>query len=562
MPKTPKLTDAQIKEYADAYNIGGTQRAAAKRLGISSGRAAHKRHRRAVEMGLIDNPGHVGKRTKEELTAPASGRVHALPVRDLVPPHKGQVRRYICTSAQNNTHLNLPVWENLLALARHYDAAILCSRFVYDKRTHEKMDKDTYTGRQTHSSEVSWAPELTPYLCDERVELAPGLVFCGEMNILPTAVRPLSGMEAYTGRKSAIFPHVKVAMDSVPSGKYEGTKFNYTTGTVTQRNYIQRKAGFKADFHHVYGGLLVEVDSDGDWFVRQLNADSKGWIYDLTLCARDGRIAVNNLVEAVSWGDVHASEVDPVVRDLAWGEGGMLDVLRPKTQFLHDVFSFQSRNRHERHDPHKVFQRHVEDTDRVEAELRQTGMLIEDVISRPWCKTLVVESNHDNALERWLNEEPGWYARDPQNALVFLELQLAKYMAMAMAREDNDFLLIEYALRAFSKLEVATARFLRQDESYVICPEAGGGIECAMHGYLGPNGAQGGAAAFAKMGRKANVCHTHRAGIYDGVYTGGTSSYVNLSYNRGPSSRSQSHVITYVNGKRAIYTMWNGKCWA
>ena len=80
-----------------------------------------------------------------------------------------------------------------------------------------------------------------------------------------------------------------------------------------------------------------------------------------------------------------------------------------------------------------------------------------------------------------------------------------------------------------------------------------------MHGYLGPNGTPGGAAAFAKMGRKANVGHTHKAGIHDGVYTAGTSSYVNLSYNRGPSSRSQSHILTYKNGKRAMVTMWNGK---
>ena len=78
-------------------------------------------------------------------------------------------------------------------------------------------------------------------------------------------------------------------------------------------------------------------------------------------------------------------------------------------------------------------------------------------------------------------------------------------------------------------------------------------------GYLGPNGAQGGANAYAKMGRKANVGHTHQAGIRDGIYTGGTLSYLDLGYNRGPSSWSHSNIITYVNGKRTIITMWNGK---
>lgn len=559
MPKQKKIGEASIREFAELYNTHGTCRAAGARMSppITHGKATMKRYNRAKEMGLIEHPGHAGTRTREELVPPVAGRVEGLPDRGLIPPAEGQVRRYILTCAQNNTHVNKAVWENLLALARHYDAAIMVSRFVYDKRTHEAMDKSTYAPARGHSSEVSWEPELVQYLVDERVTLAPGLVFCGEMNILPTAVRPLSGMEAYTGRKSAIFPHVKVAMESVPSGKHEGTKLIYTTGTVTQRNYIQRKAGLKADFHHVYGALLVEVDSDGDWFVRQLNADSKGIIYDLDIRVENEELFFGQSVEGINWGDIHASEVDPIVLELAWAKEGMLDVLRSRYQFFHDIFSFRSRWHHDRRNPHVAFQKYVDDADDVAVELKKTGDLIEFKISRPWCEAIVVESNHDNALERWLRDEAAWYAQDPKNAVVFLELQLAKYRAME--QRDEHFLLIEHALRRYSNLEVRTARFLRQDESYLICSDAGGGIECGMHGYLGPNGAQGGAAAFAKMGRKANVGHSHVASIRDGIYTAGTSSLINLPYNRGPSSRSHSHIITYVNGKRAIITMWSGK---
>ena len=38
----------------------------------------------------------------------------------------------------------------------------------------------------------------------------------------------------------------------------EATKFNYSTGTVTQRNYIAKKEGLKAEFHHQYGALIVD----------------------------------------------------------------------------------------------------------------------------------------------------------------------------------------------------------------------------------------------------------------------------------------------------------------
>jgi hypothetical protein len=79
------------------------------------------------------------------------------------------------------------------------------------------------------------------------------------MNILPTANDPLEGLETYSQRKSAIFPHAKMAMRSVATMKHEGTKLNFTTGTVTQMNYIQKKAGLVGEHHHVYGAVLVEV---------------------------------------------------------------------------------------------------------------------------------------------------------------------------------------------------------------------------------------------------------------------------------------------------------------
>ena len=51
----------------------------------------------------------------------------------------------------------------------------------------------------------------------------------------------------------------------------------------------------------------------------------------------------------------------------------------------------------------------------------------------------------------------------------------------------------------------------------------------------------------------------HTAGIIDGVYTAGVSGKLDMEYNKGPSSWSHSHVVTYPNGKRAIITVKNGK---
>ncbi len=356
-------------------------------------------------------------------------------------------------------------------MAEHYGARIMVGRFTYDKSSYGENAVKPGTLRASDFDKLWYDPELAPYFADERVELAPGLLWCGELNILPTAVNPLSGLEAYTGRSSGIFPHATFAMDSVASGKHEATKINYTTGTVTQRNYIQKKAGLKAEHAHGYGALLVEVIPDGSWFVRQLQAAPDGAIRDLDLCARGGFVTEGNRVEAVTWGDVHARMLDPTVRELSWGEGGMLETLRPRFQFVHDVLDFLPVPEPPRRRPRTAHVRSVRlRPDSVEDEVREVGELL-DGISRDWCETVVVDSNHDRAMERWVVETD--YRRDPVNAIYYLEAALACHMAVRDGRDD--FHLLEWAVRRSG--HGLNARFLREDESFVVCRDQQGGIE-------------------------------------------------------------------------------------
>jgi hypothetical protein len=61
------------------------------------------------------------------------------------------------------------------------------------------------------------------------------------------------------------------------------------------------------------------------------------------------------------------------------------------------------------------------------------------------------------------------------------------------------------------------------------------------------------------MGRKANIGDKHSAGIYDGLYVAGIMGALDQGYNSGPGSWSQSNILTYPNGKRAIQTIYDGK---
>jgi hypothetical protein len=137
-------------------------------------------------------------------------------------------------------------------------------------------------------------------------------------------------------------------MESIASLPDEATKFNYATGAITLRNYIQKRAGILAERRHVYGALLVEVDSEGNWYVRQLTVGEDGAVYDIgpsgyrgvKVKRRQGASAPSDgggratFVDSIMWGDIHASEMDLDVRELAFGEGGMLDQLRPASPVL------------------------------------------------------------------------------------------------------------------------------------------------------------------------------------------------------------------------------------
>ena len=459
------------------------------------------------------------------------------------------MKRYIVTSAQNNTKVHTAVWDNLMVLAAEYRAEIMVARYHYETRFHKASAKP---GTTTDEEMLWFDPRVVPYVVDRRITLAPGLEWCGEVQILPTAKRPISGFEAYTGRHSCILPHAKFAMQSIASGKNEGTKLIFTSGTVTRKNYLQKKAGLLAEFHHGFGGLLVEVTDEGQWFVRQLNADGRGAIHDLDARVANGKLTRGNRVEAIVWGDCHVRRADKTVEKLAWGEDGMLEILRPKHQIFHDLLDFRSRNHHEIDSGHRRFERHVagKAEDNVAEEIKEAAKALV-ARSRPWCKSVVVASNHDEALTRWLDTAD--YRTDPANALFFLRLQTDLYEAMANKVPLHVF---EHAMRTSG---VVTGRFLKTDESYIVCPDANGGIELGMHGHLGPNGTRGGPENLARMGRKAVVGHSHSASIVDGVYVTGTSSQFDMGYNKGPSSWTHSHVVIYPNGKRAVVTMWKGR---
>lgn len=460
--------------------------------------------------------------------------------------NKTTARTLVFTCAQNNTKLHENFWKSLLRFCNHNNAELHISRLTYNKNGQSAGMAKPGSEKGSDSDNMWYDPRIEPYVSDEAVQVTPDLVWCGELNILPTRAYPLSTLKTYTRQASGIVPHVKIAMESIPGLKPHGPRFMYTTGTVTLRNYIQKIAGQVAEFHHVFGAVVVEVAEDGvSWWARQLNSDTDGVFYDLTTKYTPNAVVEDNAVDAIVHGDIHTGKADKEILAQVFGPYGVVNMLRPKHQFFHDLLDFTPRNHHNIKDPHFLWSWDAKKS--VEEEFVHAVQILESA-KRGYSDLHVVVSNHDTAINHWLKNTSGFY--DPTNVAFWLAMNTYVHAELELNRDPHPF---AHVLRRMQ----APADVIKEDESFTLH-----GIEFGMHGHLGPNGARGAPRNLRVVG-KSCTGHTHTAGIIEGVYTAGVYGKLDMGYNKGPSAWSHSFTIVYPNGKRTIVTFnklgaWRG----
>lgn len=503
--------------------------------------------RRMTEKGYRTTERMVRAFLKTQAEAQARGDDHFMPdwglfARPGAPAaafRRGEVRRWILTAAQDDTDVHLRFWSNLQAYARHIGAEIVIGGFTYNHAL--------YTDHETRNAQ--FARELEPFIRFERFDCGP-VLFCAEMNTLPTAVRPLSGLTTYAQGRTAVFPHAKLAFESVPAMPGKFVPSVMTTGAVTVPNYVKKKAGLKAEFHHVLGATVVEADDQGNAWCRQISATSDGAFQDLDVIVRSGRISTGNRVKAITFGDIHIPSLAGDVFAALWGRdaGAMVEALRPEYQFIHDLMSFEMASRHVDGDPIHRARMSAAGHAGIRWQVREGARFLR-AIERETCRTVMIESNHDDRLMQWTRKDAD--RMDTANAEYWHACNLA--LLRAIREGDGDFNLCRWALKQEDARELEGIDFVPMGGSFVICQDSGG-IECGMHGHQGPNGSRGTAVGLAKMGTRITIADKHSPQILDGVYVAGMTGDLDQGYNNGPSSWQRAHVVTYANGKRTLIT--------
>ena len=496
--------------------------------------------------------------------ARAAGLAHVW--ENAAPPAEGRVvlsraaagagrRVYLLTAAQDETAVHEPFWANLMAYAEWLGAQVFVGGFTYQKGLFE--DHSVETGR--------FRTAVEPFLQPAVVDLAPGLVWYGRANILPTAVDPLSGWDTQTRAAWMIAPHAKIALKSVPVMPGQRPKQIMTTGVCTVANYVQRNAGQKAEFHHTIGCTIVEVAEDGAFWCRQISATPDGAFQDLDRVVAKGVVTTLNRVEAITFGDLHTEVIDAAMARHALGcapddpevvPANMLDRLQPRAWFIHDSFDFTARSHHTRNDPHQRVMRVAEGQDDVRAALSLTARYLMR-LRRGFGELVHVASNHNMHLDLWLKDHRAF--GDPINARLWCELNAA-WMAALEAGAGARWLIHEHALKSLEP-SLAEARFLGEGESYQVC-QGVAPVECGLHSHVGPRGSRGSLANLSRIVERVNIAHGHGPGIREAAYMAGTLGRRDMAWsNKGPGDWQAAHIVTYPNGKRTLVTQWADGRW-
>jgi hypothetical protein len=310
-------------------------------------------------------------------------------------------------------------------------------------------------------------------------------------------------------------------------------KMMLTTGAVTKLNYTDSKAGKKGEFHHTYGFAIVEIKDEDTFYVRQVTAhDRTGNFTDLCHRVESGQVSKVDSLSAIVFGDIHYGHHDQDVIDKTHE---LLSKMKPEHVVLHDVFDGNSISHHEMKDPFIQFAKEMNGTNSVENEINN---MLEGLESfRDYKNVVIVRSNHDDFLDRWLKNEDWKRQPTSKNSLVYME-----YSAMLLrqyAKGNVKGVIPEIINQKFPKFIT-----LNRNASYMVKD-----WELGQHGDVGSNGSRGSLNQFRTLNTKVIVGHYHSPGRKDGALAVGTSTRLRVGYNIGPSSWLQSHVIIHKDGR-------------
>lgn len=452
----------------------------------------------------------------------------------LMPTVTGQ--KFIVTAAQNNTTVS-PVFDQLKQLANELDAALVVLPVHYNKNAFSAA---------VDSDDEYFAPEVKPYLVDSDSWLGGEMLarIMPSARVLPTAKYPINaGRDLMAGELVNIIPSTKQQMLTKPRMPSQPISESWATGCCTVYNYTESRAGSEAEKQHVFGGLFVQIDN-GRVDVTNLRQGDDGSLmlldsgefgFDVYSYGTD-----TDYRPAVVLGDLHCEMQDQLAynKTLNW-----LRTLNPSLVAVHDILHFETRSHHNRKSGKHLYKMQVlgqtvhNDLIKVIEQLNQIAETTDTVY--------IVESNHNSALDNWLDDSAYNPKNDPINAKLYYLLNYAMCEALEAGHDKTalELAFTDVLERANLPELAANIEFGSMGVSKVV-----NGYDLSQHGHKGQNGSHGNTTLFSKWNVKMVTGHTHSPMIVGDVYTVGVMAKLNQGYNvGGASSWNHANIVLHPN---------------
>lgn len=380
----------------------------------------------------------------------------------------------------------------------------------------------------------------------EETELNKNMVISG-IRVTAKQINPTTGLGRITkGTRSFVFASPKQSLEFIPNSNRKLPHAMMTTGACTKADYSStrgnsQRTAYLAEFDHVIGGLIVEIQDSKIYHFRQVQADKKtGAFIDLGI--EYNSKGLKRVASKLILGDIHAAAVSETALKAT---EEMMEEFKVDTIVIHDLFDGDSVNHHE--EKNLISQAIKAKMGRLSLsdELKKTSAIVDRLLSKPFVKLGVIpDANHNNFIHRWLQR--GRFKDEPQNFALGCKLAAAYVDGKDPLQEG---LKSEAPIKHAKKL-----KWLAPDEDYIVA-----GVQLGSHGDLGPAGTRGSAISLERALVDAIIAHSHTPRIIRKLVQVGTLSELYLGYNKGPSSWMHCNAVLYPNGTRQLINIINGQ---
>lgn len=447
-------------------------------------------------------------------------------------------KRIIYTSVVSKAPVNRAMFAALINYAERRDAIIVVRPINYETNN---LDSILFENERV-------------FISLDGIHLSP-FKSLSETQVLSKMIMPNTGQKRIGKRgQSRIIGATKAHVDTAATkDNVEVSHEQISSGALTDPFYsgllpVQRRTDSIATNDHFLGAVIVERGESADQIHSrhiEFIPEERGFVDLDTFYRADGKVEKLR-AEAMVFGDIHVGDTDPeILKTLP----EQIKKFRPKRIMLHDLFNGYSINRHEADQMVTLAAKAEAGQLSLKGEIQEVQKFLKWLVSivPEDCEIVVVKSNHDLFLNKWLQSDR--WSKDPYNVKFGAEL------FQEMVNENDP---LEYAIRKDADFDTKNIRFLKVEDSYKVGPE-NRMVELGIHGHAGPNGRPASIGTLQEAADRVVVGHMHSNTRRNGIVVVGTFTKKRVGYNKdGSSSWVQSMAVVGANGEIQVLNFDEG----